>query len=306
MQFFYMMVGIPGSGKSWYAENKLPNATVHSSDAIREEILGDVTDQSGQHLVFQTLHDRALSDLRAGKDVVYDATNIDYKRRMSFLHRVTSINSQIRKVCIFMATPYTKCVERNANRGRNVPESVIDRMYRKFDIPMWTEGWDEICAANIEPFAGGIDTILSHLSGLEHDNPHHRFTVGQHMLTAYEYFDKKYPMLVSNIALGRAVALHDIGKEHTKVFCNAKGEPTDIAHFYNHERVGAYESLAYTNDLPVPERWRVALLIRWHMAPFVVKKSDNPNKTEKKFKNLLGEDIWNQIMILNDCDRRAH
>lgn len=56
MQFFYMMVGLPGSGKSWYAGNKLPNAVVHSSDAIREEILGDVTDQSNQQLVFQTLH----------------------------------------------------------------------------------------------------------------------------------------------------------------------------------------------------------------------------------------------------------
>ena len=48
MQFFYMMVGLPGSGKSWYAGNKLLNAVVHSSDAIREEILGDVTDQSNQ------------------------------------------------------------------------------------------------------------------------------------------------------------------------------------------------------------------------------------------------------------------
>lgn len=306
MQCFYMMIGLPGSGKSWYAVNKLPNAVIHSSDAIREELLGDVADQDHQELVFKTLHDRVLADLSAGKDVVYDATNISYKRRMSFLPRVVSVNPQIKKVCAFMATPYTRCVERNANRNRNVPEEVIDRMYRKFDIPMKAEGWDEILVEGVEPFDNDISLLLSCLAGLEHDNHHHKFTVGQHMLTAYEYFDKQYPQWVSDTALGRAVLLHDIGKEYTKVFCNIKGEPTDIAHFYNHERVGAYESFAHTTDLSLCERLRVALLIRWHMAPFAVEKSDSPNKTEKKFKGLLGEDIWNQVMVLNDCDRHAH
>lgn len=90
MQFFCMMTGLPGSGKSWYAENELPNTVIHSSDAIRDELLGDVSDQNHQELVFQTLHDRVLSDLRAGKDVVYDATNISYKRRMGFLHQCLS------------------------------------------------------------------------------------------------------------------------------------------------------------------------------------------------------------------------
>ena len=64
-----MMVGLPGSGKSWYAENKLPDAVIHSSDTIREELLSDISDQNHQELVFQTLHDRVLSDLRAGKSV---------------------------------------------------------------------------------------------------------------------------------------------------------------------------------------------------------------------------------------------
>lgn len=50
----------------------------------------------------------------------------------------------------------------------------------------------------------------------------------------------------------------------------------------------------------------VALLIRWHMIPFAVEKSDNPGKTESKFKGLLGENIWKQVAVLNDCDRHAH
>lgn len=89
MPMFYMMVGLPGSGKSFTAES-IPNAVVHSSDAIRAEVLGDENDQTQQDLVFQTLHKRVLQDLVDGKDVVYDATNINYKRRIGFLDRVRS------------------------------------------------------------------------------------------------------------------------------------------------------------------------------------------------------------------------
>lgn len=47
MPMFYMMVGLPGSGKSFTAES-IPNAVVHSSDAIRAEVLGDENDQTQQ------------------------------------------------------------------------------------------------------------------------------------------------------------------------------------------------------------------------------------------------------------------
>ena len=106
--------------------------------------------------------------------------------------------------------------------------------------------------------------------------------------------------------MNRAVLLHDIGKGKTKVFHDTKGNPTDIAHFYNHERVGAYDSFCYTTNLSHNDRLLVAILIRWHMWPYAVEKSDNPSKTANKVRRLLGEDIWKQIMVLNDCDRHAH
>lgn len=139
MQYFYMMVGLPGSGKSYYAQ-KLPDAVIHSSDAIREELLGNISDQSNQELVFQTLHDRVLEDLRTGKNVVYDATNINFRRRQQFLSQVRALRIlNLNAVCVFTAAPYSKCLENNATRERTIPESVIKRMYENFDIPMMSE-----------------------------------------------------------------------------------------------------------------------------------------------------------------------
>lgn len=306
-----MMVGLPGSGKSFTAKT-FPNTIIHSSDAIRAELLGDENRQDQQDLVFQTLHERVLNDLASGKNVAYDATNINYKRRMEFLRQVNTMKLLgLRTVCVFLTTPYEECLERNANRERSVPESVIRRMYEKFDVPMKAEGWDEIWVMGDEGFSGQlcdvsnrITTLMLRLSRLEHDNPHHEYTVGQHCMTTQQYLLSHYKDW--DTCLLRAALLHDIGKEKTKVFYDTKGNPSEIAHYYHHGRVGAYDSFCYTGDLSNDQRLTVALLIRWHMWPYVVEKSDNPNKTARKVQRLLGENIWKQITVLNDCDRHTH
>ena len=96
---FIMMVGLPYSGKSYYAEklSKEYGAVVHSSDAIRAEILGDVQDQNNNGKVFEVLHRRVYDDLSNGKSVIYDATNINYKRRMDAIQRLKRIPCE--KVC---------------------------------------------------------------------------------------------------------------------------------------------------------------------------------------------------------------
>ena len=126
------------------------------------------------------------------------------------------------------------------------------------------------------------------------------------MLTAHNYFVSHYGDMAQDIVLSRSILLHDIGKEQTKAFHNSKGEPTEIAHFYNHERVGAYDSFACNYDLHMDDQLASALLIRWHMVPFAINHSDNPSKTEQKFKRMLGKDIWKRVKIINDCDLHAH
>ncbi len=148
MQCFYMMAGLPGSGKSYYAQ-RIPGAVIHSSDAIREEILGDASDQSNPKLIFQLLYDRIFKALRAGENVVYDATNVSSYWRKQFLCQIRELHiPNLQAVCVFMNTPYSRCLERNAARERNVPEDVIKRMSKRLNIPTMDEGWNEIHVVN--------------------------------------------------------------------------------------------------------------------------------------------------------------
>lgn len=299
---FFMLVGLPYSGKSVYAE-KLKNdfgAIIHSSDAIRAEILGDVEDQSQNTLVFDTMHQRIIKDLTDGKTVVCDATNINYKRRMDTLQRLRRIECQ--KVCIFMATPFDVCIERSKRRERVVPRDVVERMYRSIWIPNTYEGWDHVELVypdGFEPY--DVHELFNGENGLNsipHDNPHHTLNIGQHCTTTYALIEN------GSAELQEAALLHDIGKPITKGFVNSKGELSDVAHYYEHHHTSAYDSLFYAN--PELNRLYIAAIIQWHMKPFELDRLDKPDKAISKFKNLVGDKLYADIYTLHKADVSAH
>ena len=76
------------------------------------------------------------------QNMIYDATNINYKKRMAFLQKINKMD--VEKIAIMVATPYNECLERNASRERQVPEEVIKRMYYNFYVPQCFEGFDDI------------------------------------------------------------------------------------------------------------------------------------------------------------------
>nr|DAZ15604.1 MAG TPA: AAA domain protein [Caudoviricetes sp.] len=142
MSIFYMMVGLPASGKSTVANSLGGNVIVRSSDELRDKLLGDINDMSNNSGVFDILHSLVKSDLYCGKDVVYDATNIYPKYRKEFLQSLHLLNCK--KVCIFMNIPFYDCWRRNSQRDRVVPFEAMDRMRERLIPPTMDEGWDEI------------------------------------------------------------------------------------------------------------------------------------------------------------------
>lgn len=302
-----MLVGLPGSGKSHEAQRLAEkyDANIHSSDAIRAELLGDVNAQDANGVVFTTLHNRVKDDLRNGKNCIYDATNISYKRRMAFLNELKNIPCE--KICVLMATPYEKCLENNASRDRSVPEYVIERMYRQFDVPWYYEGWDEILVEYFDDSKdsfGWIARWVDSVNDYAQDNTHHTLTLGEHCWRACEGLDvSSYGYRGVNItALRYATMIHDCGKPFCKTFVNGKGETTDQAHYYAHEHTGSYDSLFY---LAPCNNLLIAVLIRWHMQPYFWEK-DNNEKSHDKYKSLWGEKLYNDIMQLHSADKNAH
>ena len=300
-----MMCGLAGSGKSTLAHSMAEeiNATVISSDALREEMFGDITDQTHNSEVFNELHRRTKEYLISGRNVIYDACDISSKRRIGFLQQIGNIPCQ--KECTIMATPYNQCIKNNKNRDRIVPEYVIERMYKQWHTPYWFEGWDNIEVHLSEtPSNYAIYWPLDYLE-YNQDNPHHNLSLGKHCMQAKYYLfetgdvcDNWFSTVVN------AAAIHDCGKPFTKTFKNSKCELTDVAHYYGHEHVGAYDSLLFKYDAGISQL-DVSILVDLHMMPYAWEKENN-NRLRNKYMKLWGNDLYHCVMILHEADKAAH
>ena len=306
-----MMCGLSASGKSTYAKelSEKIDAVVLSSDTLRLEMFGDETDQNHNQQVFQELHTRVKKHLRAGRNVIYDATNISSKRRRAFLNEPKKIDCI--KNCVIMATPYEQCLKNNRNRARQVPEWVIEKMYRKWQTPHTFEGFDKIDIEywDDKHFVEETD-IVDSLLDFDQQNPHHSLTLGEHLLKTWQTCRLNDFNLIDSLDILSACLMHDCGKPFVKTFTNAKGEPTNIAHYYGHEHVSAYESLFIQQgvlkegwDYIIPNIVNVSALVTWHMQPYYY---ENNTKLENKYRKIWGEQFYNKLMVLHEADKNAH
>lgn len=300
MAKFYFTVGIPGCGKSTYFKNNFGDEVIYiSSDKLREELLGDVNDQSKNSLIFNEMYERTITALKENKDVYYDATNLNRKRRINLLKQLP----ECEKIAIVFAIPFDICCARNNARERVVPQNVMERMYKSFEPPYYVEGFDKIEVVHQDGEKKSIEDILYENMKCVHDNPHHKFSCGVHCLEAAAQASaivstSKKMSHTGRYIVCRAARYHDVSKYKCKVFKNRKGEPTEIAHFYNHENVSAYDYLAHT-DVHDHEIL-IANLIANHMVFF----SEEKNIIKKK--KLYGDAFWNLLEIIHTADLASH
>ena len=298
---FVMLIGIPASGKSTYANNLSKKGfIIHSSDSIRKELFGDENIQDKNKEVFKELHKRVKEDLKSGKNIVYDATNISSKKRRNFLTELNPI--KCKKICIVFATTFEKCKENNKNRNRNVPEYVIEKMYRNFEFPGYFEGWDNIGILyqnddNYEKYK--LIKNLLDLENFNQNNSHHSLTLGNHLYKTSEYLRSKYQC---NKTLAIAGLLHDISKPKVATFYNKKGEITKECHYYNHNNVSSYDSMIYLYGMNYNDLIEICTLIQWHMSPYFWEKES----TKNKYINIWGKDLFENIMKLHEADILSH
>lgn len=244
MAHVIMLVGVAGSGKDTWINERLDELTdknyvVHSSDDIREELFGGlVQDKNG--VVFDTMKKRTLQSLNSEINVVYNATNINRKRRASLYREIKSKGHNV-GIVIF-TRPLAWLLRSNKERPveKQVPEDVIKKMYINLQIPRKTVDCDAILVEGQQYFSDKIfdnyyecfDDILADTKDADiieelmlnyqpHDTPYHLEDINKHITMTIEA--SKSPNM-------KLLALfHDLGKG----ICKNGGR------YIGHENVGA-------------------------------------------------------------------
>ena len=144
----YLMMGVPGSGKSTYVKSMLKYGDIYvSRDEIRYSLLTDEDDYfAKENEVIRTFIeniDKSLVMEEYCGDVYADATHLSPKSRAQVLNQ---LKNKDKVSMIYLDIPLNIVLERNAQReGRAlVPENVVRRMYNSIILPTKEEGIEEL------------------------------------------------------------------------------------------------------------------------------------------------------------------
>lgn len=137
----WIMCGVPGCGKSYFAKNILmtdDSWQYISRDEVRFSIVSpDEKYFSKENQVFNEYCDRIIYACGCDEfhNIIADATHLNESSRMKLLNRLSLDDVNI--FCVYFKTPLDICIARNkCRKGREcVPESVIEKMYKTRSHP---------------------------------------------------------------------------------------------------------------------------------------------------------------------------
>ncbi len=302
MAEFIMLVGLSGSTKSTYAEllAKRNGYKVVSSDAIRAEVFGDENDQTHNAQVFEEMKRRTIAFLKKDESVIYDATNLNSKKRKALL---SQLPSKILKTAIVVLTPVEQCIKNAAARDRKVSAEVIEKQHASFQVPLISEGWDDITYYETEwcrttEQKKEYVKYLREQNNVPHDNPHHKGTTCQEHcdrvfegMVAYCKENKSHLYYNDEVILKTAAAMHDCAKFRTRT--RWTGEKDDgYMHYPKHANTSAYDYLVCTDIIDS----NVAILINYHMSLFNI-------QDERVLAKKIGLANLDLLKILNKIDK---
>lgn len=297
MNYLYILVGLPGCGKSSLVRAEAQeNDVVLSSDELRVEMYG-FEDQTHNGEVFQEMNKRTREAGKAGKTVWYDATNINRKRRVALANEMKKHFSGIRVV--MCACPIEDLITRNETREeRHLPWEKLKQMIQSIQIPTIHEyPYDDILyvyTGNRDGFMRDIDMSIGMMQLMDYDqnNKYHNETLGKHILRTYDNCGEN--------ALAKMAAFwHDMGKP----FCRTTDDKGE-SHYYGHGMVSAYMYLVYTAQMLQEISTFVVMLIEFHDQIFNFNHDIEKMKEQYNEKYLrLYDEFWIALDILTKADR---
>lgn len=149
MSALYIMVGLPGSGKSTYAKETLlkanPDWAYVSRDEVRYQYVSDQEHYfDKEDEVYREFCNRIEMYLLQNKNVIADATHLTVGSRKKLVNKLRVKPDKM--YAIFMDTPFDTCMARNAERTgiTRVPDQQMYRMKNGFKRPEHYEGFETI------------------------------------------------------------------------------------------------------------------------------------------------------------------
>lgn len=141
----YMLVGLPGSGKSTFRDNK--NLPFTSADWYIEKWAAE--QKTTYNNIWKDFVDVATDMVRldiewfnsCSSSWIWDQTNLTPKVRKKNMNK---IDDKFRKIAVFFDISLEECLARNEKRDRTIPADVIVKMHGSLVKPTLEEGFDQI------------------------------------------------------------------------------------------------------------------------------------------------------------------
>jgi len=142
MKTIVLLVGVAGSGKTTYRHKHYEHYNCISPDQRRMRVLdsensGKFFDQSIEKDIWKHIYEVLEHNLTTGNDIIFDATNLTFRRRYPIVARARKAGYIINFV-YFEVSLHT-LAERNETRSKKVPNEVIARQYLSIQPPEYWE-----------------------------------------------------------------------------------------------------------------------------------------------------------------------
>lgn len=143
-----LMIGLPGSGKSYLAaqlKESYPEYCLISSDQIRAELFGSDTEQGEWSKVWHEIQSQMRAAVNQSPTTIYDATNFKRAYRQEVIALAREVGYQ-NILGLWLDTPLEICLTRNQERNRQVGPQIIIKMseHLRDTPPNSVEGFDEL------------------------------------------------------------------------------------------------------------------------------------------------------------------
>jgi predicted kinase len=254
MSKLYMMIGLPGSGKSTISKRVAEaNGLIRlSTDELKD--MYHCQTQEARDKVYYHLIEELQVALDRGLDVVFDGLNVDSRTRRKFIADIKVNHPEVTIIGMLVVASIDQCSQRDVERkeqGGHVSGYKLFYFLSYFDPPYLEEGFDSLYIwFNDDTIK--LKDILNETHQIQYDETS---TLYEHLAKTAEGFDNQLTYL--------AAQCHDIGKTQAKYY----GKHTHL-----HTRYGAYmflctdiANLYYESNLT--HALDIALMIRYHDLP---------------------------------------